>query len=88
MVLMTDVGDRIRHYRQTQGWTISELATRADLEANRLAGMEDGSAVPTQSECGVLERALPGCSPQELGLLLYGDTYRGVPGFDATLDKD
>jgi transcriptional regulator with XRE-family HTH domain len=88
MVVMTDVGDRIRHYRKAQGWTISELATRADVDPNRLAGMEDGSAVPTQSECAVLERALPGCSPQELGLLVYGETYRGVPGFDATVRGD
>jgi transcriptional regulator with XRE-family HTH domain len=85
---MTDVGERIRHYRQAQGWTISELATRADLDADRVAGMEDGSAVPIQAECGALERALPGCSPQELGLLVYGEIYRGVPGFDATLDQE
>ncbi len=87
MARMTDAGERIRHYRQAQGWTISELATRADVDANRLAGMEDGSAVPIQSECTALERALPGCSPEELGLLVYGETYRGVPGYDATLDE-
>ena len=67
---------------------ISELATRADVDANRLAGMEDGSSVPTQYECSVLERVLPGCSPQELSFLVYGETYRGVPGFDATMDGD
>jgi transcriptional regulator with XRE-family HTH domain len=88
MVRMTDVGERIRHYRQAQGWTISELAARADVDANRLAGMENGSAVPIQNECASLERALPGCSPQELGLLVYGETYRGFPGFDASLDRD
>ena len=88
MARMTDVGERIRHYRQAQGWTISELATRAGVDANRLAGMEDGSAVPIQNECAGLERALPGSSPQELGLLVYGETYRGVPGYDATLDGD
>lgn len=84
---MSDAGDRIRQHRQHAGWTISELALRADINPGRLAGMEDGSASPTQYECGAIERALPGCSPQELGILVYGDTYRGVPGFDATIDE-
>jgi ribosome-binding protein aMBF1 (putative translation factor) len=57
---MTDVVERIRQYRQAQGWTITELAARADVDANRLACMEDGSVAPTQSECAALELALPG----------------------------
>jgi len=69
-----------------EGWTITDLALRADVDPGRLNGMEDGSATPTQYECGAIERALPGCSPQELGILAYGDTYRGVPGFDATIE--
>jgi transcriptional regulator with XRE-family HTH domain len=88
MTFMTDVGNRIRKHRQAAGWTVDELAALADIDARRLADMEDGSSFPTQYECGALERALPGCSPQELGILAYGDTYRGVPGFDATLDED
>lgn len=88
MTPMTDVGHRIRQHRQAAGLTIEELATLADVDARRLAGMEDGSSVPTQYDCGALESALPGCSPQELGLLAYGETYRGVPGFDATLDEE
>lgn len=88
MTIMSDVGNRIRQYRQGAGWTIEELAALADVDPRRLSGMEDGSSFPTQYECGALESALPDCSPQELGILAYGDTYRGVPGFDATLDED
>jgi hypothetical protein len=87
MATMSDAGDRIRLHRQGAGWTITELAHQADVDPGRLAGMEDGSVLPTQYECGALEHSLPGCSPEELGILVYGDTYRGVPGFDATIDK-
>jgi transcriptional regulator with XRE-family HTH domain len=84
---VTDVGNRIRQHREAAEWTIEEVAALADVDARRLAGMEGRSSFPTQYECGALERVLPGCSPQELGILAYGDTYRGVPGFDATLDE-
>lgn len=87
MTTVSDAGNRIRQYRKGAGLTITELAHQADVDPGRLAGMEDGSVSPTQYECGALERSLPGCSPQELGLLVYGDTYRGVPGFDATIDE-
>jgi hypothetical protein len=84
---MSDVGRRIRELRMAAGWSVLDLADIADLDRGRVAGFEDGDVIPLQGECQLLELVLPGCSPQELGMLQYGDTYRGVPGFDARVSE-
>jgi transcriptional regulator with XRE-family HTH domain len=85
---VTDVGTLIRHCRYAAGWMISDLAAAADVDPARVAEMEDGATMPTMYECEALERALPGCGRQELGVLAYGDTYRGISGFEAPVSED
>jgi len=85
---MTDAGTRIRQLREAQRWSVTDLADLADVDPGRLRGMEDGSVRPSTYECQTLEATLPGCSPQELGVLVYGETYREVPGFDATIPQN
>lgn len=70
---MSDVGDRLRSLRSTAGLSHERLGRQADVDAKRIAFIESGHAFPTQYECQALESALPGCAPQELGLLAYGD---------------
>jgi hypothetical protein len=84
---MTDVVERIRQYRQAQGWTITELAARADVDANRLA-LHGGRVGRAHAERVCCARA---CSPgavalKTIGLCDYGEKSPGVLGFDASLD--
>ena len=52
MASMSDAGDPIREHRQRTGWTITELAHRADIDPGRLGGIEDGSASRRSTSAG------------------------------------
>jgi hypothetical protein len=70
---MTDVVERIHQYRQAQGWTITELAVRADVDANRLA-LDGGRVGRAHAERVCCARA---CSPGAVALKKLGSATTG-----------
>lgn len=56
--LLKEVGNRIREYRKSRGWTQEQLAEYADLSVNYLATMEIGRKTPSLRTLARLAEAL------------------------------
>jgi transcriptional regulator with XRE-family HTH domain len=65
------LGAEVRRRRKARGWTLEQLAERADLTAHYLSTLETGGRDPSVSTVQQLAKAL-GCAPGEL--------LGGVPG--------
>lgn len=60
-----EVGLRIRHLRNQQGWSLTELATRAGISRSYLHQIEQGDSTPTLDKVQQLATTL-GVSASEL----------------------
>lgn len=58
-------GARIRRLREKNGWSLSELANRANISRSYLAQVESGKSAPTEEKIIQLANAL-GARPSEL----------------------
>lgn len=59
------IGPRVRQLREKQGWSLTELAERADISRSYLAQIERGGSIPTQEKIIKLADAL-GVRPSQL----------------------
>lgn len=59
------IGPRVRQLREKQGWSLTELAERAEISRSYLAQIERGGSTPTQEKIIKLAGAL-GVRPSQL----------------------
>ena len=62
------VGERVRRYREGQGWTQRQLATKASLSAGTVSRVERGLERPVLRTAQLLATALGVSAEQLLGL--------------------
>lgn len=72
-----EVGTRIRHLRDQQGWSLTELASRAGISRSYLHQIEQGDSTPTLDKVQQLATAL-GVLPSDL----LGDAGRATTNAD------
>lgn len=60
-------GARIRRLREQKGWSLSELASRADISRSYLAQIEADKSAPTEDKILQLARALGARASELLG---------------------
>jgi len=69
------IGVRIRQLREKSGWSLTELAEKADISRSYISQIESGKSVPTQEKIiqfaealGVLPSELFGESPEQIDI--------------------
>lgn len=62
------LGQRVRRYRETQGYTLSELAKLSGVSRSYLYQVESGESSPTEEKLNALAKALGVSVPDLLGI--------------------
>jgi len=55
---LLEIGGRIRSFRQTRGWTLDQLASRANLSKSYISRLEDGDRHPSIASLLSISRAM------------------------------
>ena len=80
---LKEIWSRIRSYRQTRGWTLDSLATRAKLSKSYISRLEDGERHPSIAAFLALSRALGISMNMLLSDESSGNTFRVVRGAES-----
>ncbi len=64
-VSFTPLGERVRQLREGKGWSLTELAEKAQISRSYLSQIEQGDSTPTQAKIIQLANAL-GALPSQL----------------------